>query len=365
MSNDGEQTTYAAAFLRERIRSGDVDETHPHAGMVPRDGPRELLNTLATAFDSTQHTGMNDVTESELYQTILRNEGTDTLTDAVTEGNVSQMQYGIGQVDHEKDAGSGAYRAWLHPTLVSEATVMFVTGGMNAGKTDWGHGAADEWHMITRGRILSNLESAAERNDRVEHVETYEQVETLFKKSRDHFFLLVDETGQGLTGTGTDKQKADVLASLLKLVRKGDAPPGTKRCICFIGQTIKDLDKDLRRLVAQTGAFVHKPSKKKLEVYGDSLVSSSAEIQSTSPEQTFNGIPKSRITFDTTEEPTFDMSGALEDGDSRNPDDVENEMKEQHAQRLRDEGMSGTDIAEIVGMSKTWVYNHTEKPDGE
>jgi hypothetical protein len=275
------------------------------------------------------------------------------------------MQYGIGQVDHEKDAGSGAYRAWLHPTVISEASVMFVTGGMNAGKTDWGHGVADEWHMVTRGRILSNLESAAEQNERVEHVDTFEEVETLFKKSRDHFFLIVDETGQGLTGTGTDQQKADVLASLLKLVRKGDAPPGTKRCICFIGQTVKDLNKDLRRLVAQTGAFVHKASKKKLEVYGDSLVSTNAEIQSTNPEQTFNGIPKSRITFDTTEEPIFDMSGALEDGESRNPDDVEDEMKEQHAQRLRDEGMSGTDIAEIVGMSKTWVYNHTEKPDDE
>jgi hypothetical protein len=365
MSRDSEQTTYAAAFLRERIRSDDVSETHPHAGIVPSDESRELLNTLATAFDSSQHPELSDVSDSDLYNTVLTNEGTDTLTQAVSEGNVSQMQYGIGQVDHEKDAGSGAYRAWLHPTVISEASVMFVTGGMNAGKTDWGHGVADEWHMVTRGRILSNLESAAEQNERVEHVDTFEEVETLFKKSRDHFFLIVDETGQGLTGTGTDQQKADVLASLLKLVRKGDAPPGTKRCICFIGQTVKDLNKDLRRLVAQTGAFVHKASKKKLEVYGDSLVSTNAEIQSTNPEQTFNGIPKSRITFDTTEEPIFDMSGALEDGESRNPDDVEDEMKEQHAQRLRDEGMSGTDIAEIVGMSKTWVYNHTEKPDDE
>ena len=314
-SSASEQVTYSAAQLRGDVLEGAVEEAHPHAGLVPDADARELLNTLATAFDPDAHAGLDSVEESELYQTVLRNEATDTLTDAVEAGNVSQMQYAVGMVNHEKDAESGSYRRWLHSTLVSEASVLFVTGGMGAGKTDWAFSGADEWHMVTRGRIVTNVESAAKKNDHVEYVGTYEEVETLFKESTDDFYLLIDETGQGLTGVGGDQQKAQALARLLKLVRKGNAPAGTKRCICFIGQTVTDLSRDLRRLVAQTGAFVHKPAKKRLEVYGDELVDAT-EIQQAKPQTTFNGIKKSRLRFSTTEEPVFDMSGAIEDSDT-------------------------------------------------
>ncbi|AQL43939.1 hypothetical protein BV210_15055 [Halorientalis sp. IM1011] len=344
------------------MTEGAVEESHPHAGMAPDADPRELLNTLATAFDPNAHPGLDSVEDSELYQTILRNEATDALTDAVEAGNVSQMQYAVGMVNHEKDAESGSYRRWLHSTLLSEASVLFVTGGMGSGKTDWGLSGADEWHMVTRGRIVTNVESAAKKNEHVEFASSYEEVETLFKESTDDFYLLIDETGQGLTGVGSDQQKANALARLLKLVRKGNAPAGTKRCICFIGQTVTDLSRDLRRLVAQTGAFVHKPGKKRLEVYGDELVDAT-EIQKAKPKTTFNGIKKSRLRFSTTEEPVFDMSGAVSDGEStESPEDVRKDEKVRQAQRLRDKGMSGTEVADIVGMSKTWVYNNTDDP---
>lgn len=353
-SRASEQVTYSAAQLRKRILGGEVEESHAHAGLVPDDDARELLNTLATAFDPAQHAGLDAVEESELFQTVLRNETTDTLTDAVTAGNVSQMQYAVGMVNHEKDAESGSYRRWLHSTLVSEATVLFVTGGMNSGKTDWGHAAADEWHMVTRGRILTNLESAAERNEHVEFVSSYEEVETLFKESTDDFYLFIDETGQGLTGVGSDQQKANALAALLKLVRKGDAPPGTKRCITFAGQTIMDLSRDLRRLVAQTGAFVHKPSKKRLEVYGDELVDAT-EIQKAKPKTTFTGIKKSRITFDTTEEPGFDMSGAVEDstgdgGLSERQKDIRTAIR-----AVANQGLDYRGAAGLTDYRKDWV----------
>jgi hypothetical protein len=361
-STASEQVTYSAAQLRKRVLEGAVEESHPHAGLVPDADARELLNTLATEFEPSKFTGLSSVADSELYQTILRNEATDTLTDAVSAGNVSQMQYAVGMVNHDKDAEDGSYRRWLHSTLISEATVLFVTGGMGSGKTDWGLNAADEWHMVTRGRIVTNVESAADRNSHVEYSDSFEALETLFKESRDDFFAVVDETGQGLTGVGTDQQKAQALARLLKLVRKGDAPEGTKRAICFIGQTVRDLSRDLRRLVAQTGAFVHKPSKKKLEVYGQELVD--REIQSAKPTTTYTGIKKSRLRFKSTEEPTFDMSGAIGSGESESPDDARKDEKIRQAQRLREKGMSGTEIADIVGMSKTWVYNNTDEPKG-
>jgi hypothetical protein len=272
------------------------------------------------------------------------------------------MQYNLGKVDYSDDATDPGFTTWRRRQLVSEASVFFVTGGMGSGKTDIAFDSADDWHAVTRGRIATNVESAVEQNDRVEGVYDYESAERLMKESNDDFLLIIDETGQGLTSVGSDRQKAQALAKLLKLVRKGDAPAGTKRCIIFIGQTIRDLSKDLRRLVAQTGGFWHKPSKKTLEVYGEELIEK--EVQSARPRKTVNKIHKSRITFDTTEEPAFDMSGALGDGEeAESAADARKAEKERQAQRLRNQGMSGTKIAEVMGMSKTWVYDNTDAPE--
>ena len=208
--------------------------------------------------------------------------------------------------------------------------------------------------MVTRGRVVTNVESAADRNDHVEHVNGFEEVETLFKESTDDFFVAIDETGQGLTGVGSDQQKANALAALLKLVRKGDAPPGTKRCICFIGQTVTDLSRDLRRLVAQTGAFVHKPAKKRLEVCGDELVDAT-EIQKAKPGTIFSGIKKTRLNFDTTEEPVLDMSGAVDD---ENTDDGRTERQKDIRTAIRAVANQGLDYRSAAGLTdykKDWV----------
>ncbi|WP_255148999.1 hypothetical protein [Halorarius halobius] len=357
---NSQQVTYSAAQLREHVREGEGEDLHAHAGLAPDAEPRELLNFLATAYDPDHAELPARVEETALYQDVLRNTATDAVTEAVEEGNISQMQYNVGMVSHDTDASDSAFRTWLQSTLVSEASVFFVTGGMGAGKSDWAANCGDEWHMAVRGRVATNIESLSDRNPVPEYVSSYTEAEALMKESRDDFMLIIDETGQGLTGYGKEGQQARALAKLLKLVRKGDAPAGTKRCIVFIGQTVRDLSKDLRRLVAQTGAFFHKSSKKRLEVYGEELIE--AEISNAQPSKVVKGIPKARWTFDTTEEPVFDMSGALDDGDDESAEDARKSEKERTAQRLRDQGMSGTDIAEVVGMSKTWVYDNTEKP---
>lgn len=60
------------------------------------------------------------------------------------------------------------------------------------------------------------------------------------------------------------------------------------------------------------------------------------------------------------------MTGALGDGDgAEDPEDARKSEKIEMAQRLRNQGMSGTDVADAVGMSKTWVYDHTDASDGD
>lgn len=45
------------------------------------------------------------------------------------------------------------------------------------------------------------------------------------------------------------------------------------------------------------------------------------------------------------------------------PDEVERNTKKQVAQQMRDNGMNGTEIAEHIDVSHTWVYNNTEPAD--
>lgn len=361
MTEKSEQVTYAAAQLRQKLLSGDVEEAHLHAGLVADRDQRELLNFVSNIYDGGE--GLpDDLIDSRFYREVVSNASTDALTDAVEAGNVSVMQYGVGMVDHSHDANDASTRQWLRNQLVTEAGVFMVSGGMGGGKTATALELADEWHMATRGRIGTNVESAADRNGPIEFVDSYEQYEQIVQESGDDFMMILDETGQGLSGYGDDQQQARALAKTLKLIRKGDAPAGTNRAIVLIGQTVRDASRDLRRLVAQTGLWLHKPKKQQtvVEVYGDELIDK--ELSRASPERKIVGWPDTRFRFDTTEGPEFDMSGALEGEADESPEDARTAEKERHAQRLRDKGLGGREIADIVGMSKTWVYEHTEDP---
>lgn len=52
-----------------------------------------------------------------------------------------------------------------------------------------------------------------------------------------------------------------------------------------------------------------------------------------------------------------------EEEEVKSPDEVERETKQGIAQEMRGNGMSGTEIAEHLDVSHTWVYNNTEAND--
>jgi hypothetical protein len=58
----------------------------------------------------------------------------------------------------------------------------------------------------------------------------------------------------------------------------------------------------------------------------------------------------------------MDADKALTDGssDQRDPDDIERDQKITMAQRARNRGMPTTEIAELVGMSQSWVSMNTD-----
>jgi len=52
-----------------------------------------------------------------------------------------------------------------------------------------------------------------------------------------------------------------------------------------------------------------------------------------------------------------------EEEEAVDPDEVERDTQKQIAQNMRDNGMNGTEIAEHLDVSHTWVYNNTEPKD--
>lgn len=349
MSRDSsEQTTYAASFLREAVVGGEVDETHPHAGMVTDGDTRKLLNELASAFDPQQH-DIDDVTENDLYQTILKNEGTHVMTDAVKAGNVSQMQFGIGRIDNSHDATDEDTRSWMRQALLSTAYVGMVIGGMGSGKTDFALRRGDEWQFETGGRLATNIKSAADANPSVEYVASFGELEAFFKQSAGPALFILDESDQRLSDKGGSKGGSDKLAACLKLIRKGESAPDDERGILLVGQTIRGAGRELRRLVTTNGHLWRKASPKAVEVYGNVV---KGEISDKSPETVIQGIPPTRLNYDTGEDSDFELPG----------DDGADDKLVSIAQRMRENGQTGEEVAEALDMSEGWVYENTETP---
>lgn len=339
---NSQQVTYAAGQLRETLP--ELEEAHPHAGLVQDSGKRELINYLASVYDG-------EITDTEIYQDIVRNEATDSLTDAVNAGNVSEMQFAVGMVNHDEKASDASTQAWLRNAILDEAYVGWITGGMGSGKTDFALDRADDWHHATRGRIATNVESAAERNRPIEFINDFEGVESFFKESDSHVLYILDETDQQLSGKGKDRQYADALANTLKLVRKGESDEHTYRGILLIGQSIRGASKELRRLVTMNGHLYHKVSKKRVEIYDDVVT---GELSSKTPVRTLTGVKRTRFDFATGEESDFDVSGALDNDDGELLDSREKDIKTA-VLAVEKQGMSYREAANLVDYGKDWV----------
>ena len=328
MGNDiSEQVTYSAAQLREGLP--DL-EGHPHAGMIQDDDRRGLISFLATVYDG-------DIKETEIYQDIVRTEATESLTDAVTAGNVSQMQFAVGMVDHDEDAQQSG-QAWLRDAILSEAYVGWVTGGMGSGKTDFALDRLDDWQHATRGRAATNIKSAAERNDGVTYAGGFQALEDFFKSAPGPAFYVLDETDQNLSGSGSDQQDGDRVADALKLIRKGEGSAGSYRGILLIGQTVRGATKELRRLVTSNGHLYHKSDKTTVEVYDDVVT---GELSSMTPQRRITGVRETRLSFDSAEASDFET-----DGDQDGDDVEDGSLSREQA------------IAQAVKAYKPWSDDH-------
>jgi hypothetical protein len=211
--------------------------------------------------------------------------------------------------------------------------------------------------------VACNIESAAERNGPIEHIDSYDELKEFYREANTHALMILDETDQRLSGKGADSKHADALADALKLVRKGDSSQ-CYRGILLVGQTIRGASKELRRLVTSNGHLYHKASKKRVEVYGDVVT---GELSSKSPERVITGVKSTRFDFDTGEASDFEMTGAFGESDDSDDDGglsrsqaIETALRA-HKPWTDEMGVSQADAGDIVDFSAGWVNDRVRE----
>lgn len=349
----GEQQATVAARLKEKLENdaeeGDP-EVSPDAGGFADADVRDAVSWWETVDPEFRG--------SEREERIKYRQKTKSVNEAVKDGEVARMQHQIGWIDNTEDTNDGVAR--LMPYLSRDAFIGAVVAEPENGKTNATLWVADIWSLLHNGVVVTNVpvghppsfdpEDDDLDNDLApDHVvltdseaELYDVVENLSRPS----LVALDEFA---TAGGREGNTADELEKMVREIRKEP----WRSSILLVGHGDTDITRPIRQMTQIT---MHKPNKTTAEVYqgfnegfkdGEYLFDMS--------------VPKCRLDYPEYENPQF----VFDDGDE---DDVEDELTEEQrrevkiktAVRLRDNGLTQSEVAEEMGMSRTWVSRYVD-----
>lgn len=356
-SNSSEQEAYAAANLRERLKDIDLSdsaEAFAHAGLVQDERRQGVLNLLAMASDG-------DIQDTQAYRDLVQPAGTETITDAVKQGNVSQMQYAVGLVDHSQEGEDAKMR--VARTLALEGSIALVNGPPGAGKTAFALDACRIWKALTNGVVVSNVEGWDGTDVAVS---TSDEMHDAMQDHRGQVLALIDEGSQTLTTKGQDTEGTNKFAKDLKMVRKKQ--PGDRYAkqgsVLIVGHERSDTGAPIRRLAT---LVAEKPSRRdpgRMVLYesegGRDTLDKSAEYQ---------GVSDTPEDYDEHEASQFDV--VLDDdsdGGAGAPDAAAIAKRKdiETAIQLLLDGASQKEAARPTDFKRAWVGERwREWKDGE
>jgi energy-coupling factor transporter ATP-binding protein EcfA2 len=355
-----------------------VEEVHPHAGWVRDEDARRLLSFVANIYGdrADDHEDLPaDFRESRFFQEVLSTHGTDSLTEAVDEGNISVMNYATGYTSTSEDGQKAILR--MADLLANEGAVAIVVGPMGSGKTAMTVDVVRVWKAITGGHVVGNVDW--EGLDA--HETTSAGMLDYMASVRGPVLAFIDEAAQALGSRGADQGPTNQFAKDLKLVRKkedGDqyAKQGS---VVAIGHEETDVGAPIRRVASQ---MFKKPSREdptQVKVY-----ESEGGKDSFSDPVSYRGVTDTAEEFDQYDASPFTVvdrnADDSEDGDN-GPDADEVARREAIATAIRankpwseDEGMSYAEIGKrhpdepdfLVDYSDRWVGKRVrEWKDGQ
>lgn len=373
--SETDNSIYSAAQLREFLEgnlSGKESRAHPHAGMVDDEGQQEILNLLATVYDSGQHAALPDrLEDTTTYDEVAANSATEMLTEAVDQGNVTQIQHAVGLVDSDTDDGQAAKQR-LAKALAREGAIILVTGPPGSGKTATALDAARMAATMENAHLLGNIRSwSAIDGDDV--VEDSEALGSRMGQVDGRCIAVVDEAAQVLRQGGKNQQEAEKFARDLKLVRKYLPDRGDqyarKGSAVIIAHTLKGVGAEIRRVVQEVWNKPSATDPGRVEILDVATDGGSMDRTAS-----FKGLTDTRESYNENEGSRFDVplgDDDEDDGDEVDVEEIKRRSAIEHVIRqvepwTDDGGIPASRAAGSVDYTERWAQEKVrEWKDGE
>ena len=236
------------AILKEELASEELPAIR-EAGLVG--GPAlEFLESYRKHY--TPHQGRHHETgepaywyyNSETYVDTVRKEVGKTLEKAVASGNTSIIDRFIGLVDSGGPTMDFVDYERLCTLIEEPSLLLLLFGDTGSGKTFTAARLAELWEFRTGGKLLTNVESMSEANDRVAGVESYVDILTYCIEHPDERkLLLADELSSLMSGYSGDSTAVETY--MRPLVRKMRKKP-FRMSIIGIGHRPGDIHPTMR-----------------------------------------------------------------------------------------------------------------------
>jgi hypothetical protein len=296
------------AFVNGQLE-GENNEIFPHVGFTDNSEVLKLMNHMALAYEPENPHMPTNFQGTKAAQAITKSEGTKVATQAVRDGNVSQMKFFTGKQDYSNSANSIHTLISLRQKLAKEAYIGYLFGHMGNGKTDFANLLGELAKKELNSKIVTNQKKLVENGHAdkyvwtyggllqvlTEHIETDKEIHSLQDLAmvedeieQANILFIFDEASQEASGYSSDAHDTqEKLGKLLKLIRKVGG------MMIIIGHTGKDVHPDIRRLANDC---IHKVSKKTAEFY-----ESVNEAEGVDLKETISGIPETNWSYNTTE----------------------------------------------------------------
>lgn len=371
-----ETATGTQREFREYARGElDVDhrDVHPIAGLVDDKRAREVLMAFAENYDPVHpETGERiegmprDFWETDFAREAIRKFATEAATEAVREGNISQLSYITGLPSYESDvSGLHAINQLADWLIHSEqCKLVYLAAHMGSGKTDFSltmlEIIADHYARVDRSvdeevpepEFATNFHVDAGEDADVQLIDNYDDLLSWGEtgSSEDERWFIFDEASTELTAqSGANAQNvAETMAPFVKKMRK----MGINMIV--IGHDKGDIHVAIRSLAD----FVDKRGTKRASFY--------AGISKRKPVGHLfdvDGIPPTSWNYDTDDTADWSWGSAIEDGDvdEITEEDIREERDLRMARLYELCDVTQAEIAESFDVSTATVSNAVNK----
>ncbi|QSJ05051.1 putative NTPase [Haloarcula virus Hardyhisp2] len=304
-----------SAELRSYIENNLKDqnsEVYPHAGLVDDSNVHDFMSFMESAYEGKHSDMPHFFKNTQMGKIMKKKSATRTATNAVQEGNISQMKFISGKQSYTNDISGIHTLIDLRNKLGKDAYIQYLFGHMGNGKTDFAILQAEISHIEHNTDVATNIKSLAEEREHVTYIPQYgdllqwladgakvksiDQIAELEIDVQDKLFIF-DEASSHASGYSDDAYETQKkLGTLVKKIRKVGGN------LIIIGHTGKDVHPDIRRI---TNDCVSKSSLKTAEYYHAVNEQGNGEGH----KETISGIPQTNWNgYDTNEITSWDWS---------------------------------------------------------